>query len=67
MDYRYGEVVKAWLGVSEEPFLTVFTQSKIGDPEDTVNYSTKICKNTWVRPTPINICHVKKIELICRH
>jgi hypothetical protein len=65
MNYRFGQVVKAWLGQADEPFLTIFTESNT--PPDTVNYSTQICKNTWVRPSPIHVTHVKRIELITRH
>jgi hypothetical protein len=67
MNYRYGEVVNAWLGQSDEPFLTVFTEAEAGDPDDCVRYSTKVALNTWVTPTPINVCHVKSVEEIHKH
>lgn len=67
MNFRYGEIVKAWLGQADEPFLTVFTRGEPSDPKDCVRYSTKVALNTWVRPTAINIAHVKKIERITRH
>lgn len=60
-----GEVVKAWLGQSDEPFLTIFSEST--GPDDTVNYSIKVCRNTWVRPKPIHLTHVKRVEYLTRH
>jgi len=65
MNYRYGQVVKAWIGQSDEPFDTIFTECK--DDDDRVIYSTKVCANTWVTPTLLHVTHVKRIEQIVRH
>ena len=61
----YGEVVKAWIGQSDEGTNTLFT--KCGDNDECCIYSHMLPSGTWVAPLQLHKSHVKRIETIVRH